>query len=289
MAVKKAIKAKKATTSKTQALQLDKLLAAALKVKATSIHLERHSEQAKVRYRVMNELKSGEKISLDSFLALSQKLKALANVDPTANTPQEGRFRARSGEQELQLGTAFWPMYEGEKIIIKILDDKSAKLSTLLLTEEDFHKISSALQDKSGLILLTEMKLTEKNRLLYALLNELNREALDIFTLEDFIEYPLPGIHQQQLENFEDNKLSNTLAKLLRHEPDVVMISKITGPETAKQIVNAAAHNIVLTYLPGRNLEESMHFLKAWGIDDYILESVLKSIITQADNKFKII
>lgn len=67
------------------------------------------------------------------------------------------------------------------------------------------------------------------------------------------------------------------------------MVSKISGPESAKQIINAAAHNIVLTYLPAGTLEESMMFLKNWGIDDYVLESVLKHIITHQDNKYKVI
>ena len=219
---------------------------------------------------------------------LKPTFKKLANLPLESDSPQEGRFKIKIGKAEKNIVVAFWPTLKGEKIILKILGDQT--LDSLPFTQKDLDSLSKNLKQKKGLILLTQIKLTDKNKLLYALLQQLDEKDLDIFTLEEFIECPLPGVHQQQLETWQDEKVCHRLEKLLRHHPDVIMVSQITSPSIAKMIINAAmTDNLVIAYIPGSDYQESLAYLQNWGIDKYLIDSAINSIITQQGDKYKLI
>ena len=258
------------------------------KKQAESVHLETVDQEINLRYRINNGLKKINVLPMNWIKILSPHLKKLANLSLDDDSPQEGRFKIKIGKQEKNLIVAFWPTHFGEKIILKILNDDG--LSTLPFTKKDLNILNKSLDQKTGLILLTQIKLADKNKILYALLNQLQDQNLDIFTLEDFIERPIQGIHQQQIETWQDEKVGQMLEKLFRHQPDVVMVSKITGPIIAKAIINAAmTENLVIAYLPSSDYQESLEYLENWGIDKYILDSAINAIITQEGNKYKII
>jgi type II secretory ATPase GspE/PulE/Tfp pilus assembly ATPase PilB-like protein len=274
--------------SKSASAILSAVLNDAFKQQAESIHLETVDQEINLRYRTNNVLKKIDVLPKNWIKVLSPHLKKLANLSLENDSPQEGRFKIKIGKQEKNLIVAFWPTHMGEKIILKIINDDA--LDALPFTKKDLDILNKSLDKKTGLILLTQIKLADKNKLLYALLNQLQDKNLDIFTIEDFIERPLPGIHQQQLETWQDEKVGQTLEKLFRHQPDVVMVSKITGPNIARVIIDAAmTENLVIAYLPGGDYQESLEHLQNWGIDKYILDSAINTIITQQGNKYKII
>ncbi|MBT4349296.1 Flp pilus assembly complex ATPase component TadA [bacterium] len=266
---------------------LDTLLNDAIKNQASSIHLENDNNQLNLRYRIASHLQKIKDLPVAWINILDVHLKKLANLSDNQNLPQEGRFKIKIGKIDKNLIVSFWPKFQGNKITIKILDDN--KLNKLALSKKDFEQMQKTLKQKNGLILLTQIKLLDKDKILYALLEQIDNEHLDIFTLEDFIERPLPGIHQQQLKNWQDDEVCQHLEKLLRHQPDVIMISKITGPRIAKSTINAAmTDQLVIAYLPNSDLKNGLECLINWGIDPYILQNVLKITIVQKDDKFKI-
>ena len=266
---------------------LDAILNEAIKKKATSIHLESFDDKINLRYRIENKLQKIKDLPIAWMEILDKHLKKLANLSDEQDLPQEGKFKIKIGKIDKNLIIGFWPKFEGNKIIIKILDEHL--LNQLPFSKQDITWLHDNLLQKNGLVLLTQVKLLDKNKILYSLLREVQNEHLDIFTLEDFIECPLPGIHQQQLDNWEDEKVSRHLQALLRHNPDVIMISKITGPKLARDIIDAAMTNqIVFAYLPSSDLQDGLDYLASCGIDPYILESALTATIIQQGDKYKI-
>jgi type II secretory ATPase GspE/PulE/Tfp pilus assembly ATPase PilB-like protein len=267
---------------------LDALLNDAIKKGADSIHLESSEDEISLRYRVDGNLQKIKKLPLLWMEILDKHLKKLANIQSDPEIPQEGKFKIKIGKKDKNLIVGFWPKFEGQKITLKILNEP--QLDKLPFNKQDLTWLQKNLLQKNGLVLITQIKLLDKNKLLYSLLREMQNEHLDIFTLEDFIESPLPGIHQQQPKNWKDEEINEHLQMLLRHNPDIVMISKITGPLLARTIIDAAMTNqIIIAYLPSNNLEDALEYLTACGVDPYVLESALTATIIQQNDQYKIV
>lgn len=256
----------------------------ALKKKAESIHFCPNEDELVLFYRQNKILKKIAKLPNTWHKILSQLLKKIANLDLQDNILQEGRFKIALNKKIQRFSVFFWPTVTQEKIILKL--HKEEDLKNLDFSEKDLKTLNNILNKKTGLILVSQMRPSEKNQIFYALLKELNKDELDIYSLEDFVDYNILGINQQQIKNWHDETLSESIHKIIKHDADVLALGNISGPQAVEQIKNALAlGTLVLAYLPNNNYQEVFSQLENWGFKAPALKKYLKTIIIKDKDK----
>ena len=256
----------------------------ALKKKAESIHFCPNEDELILFYRQNKALKKIAKLPNTWHKILSQLLKKIANLDLQDNILQEGRFKIAINKKIQRFSVFFWPTVTQEKIIIKI--NKEEDLKNLDFSPKDLKSLQTILDKKTGLILISQMRPNEKNQVFYALLKELNKDELDIYSLEDFVDYSILGINQQQLKNWHDETLGESIHKIIKHDADVLALGNISGPLALEQIKNALAlGTLVIAYLPNNNYQDLFSQLENWGFKTPALKKYLKTIIIKDKDK----
>ena len=263
----------------------------ALKKKAESIHFCPNEDELILFYRQNKTLKKIAKLPNTWHKILSQLLKKIANLDIQDNILQEGRFKIALNKKIQRFSVFFWPTVTQEKIILKL--HKEEDLKNLDFSPKDLKSLQTILDKKTGsprgvagLILVSQMRPNEKNQVFYALLKELNKDELDIYSLEDFVDYSILGINQQQLKNWHDETLGESIHKIIKHDADVLALGNISGPLALEQIKNALAlGTLVIAYLPNNNYQEIFSQLENWGFKTPALKKYLKTIIIKDKDK----
>jgi len=263
----------------------------ALKKKAESIHFCPNEDELILFYRQNKALKKIAKLPNTWHKILSQLLKKIANLDIQDNILQEGRFKIALNKKIQRFSVFFWPTVTQEKIILKL--HKEEDLKNLDFSPKDLKSLQTILDKKTGsprgvagLILVSQMRPNEKNQVFYALLKELNKDELDIYSLEDFVDYSILGINQQQLKNWHDETLGESIHKIIKHDADVLALGNISGPLALEQIKNALAlGTLVIAYLPNNNYQDLFSQLENWGFKTPALKKYLKTIIIKDKDK----
>ncbi len=256
----------------------------ALKKKAESIHFCPSEDELVLFYRQNKALKKIAKLPNTWHKILSQLLKKIANLDLQDNILQEGRFKIALNKKIQRFSVFFWPTVAQEKIIIKI--NKEEDLKNLAFSAKDLKTLNNILNKKTGLILVSQMRPNEKNQVFYALLKELNKDELDVYSLEDFVDYNILGINQQQIKNWHDETLAESIHKISKHDADVLALGNISGPLALEQIKNTLAlGTLVIAYLPNNNYQEVFSQLENWGFKTPALKKYLKTIIIKDKDK----
>ena len=224
----------------------------AIKDRASDIHLEPFEKTMRLRYRVDGVLLDATPPPKQMQLALSSRFKIMSNLDiAERRLPQDGRLRVKVSGKDYDLRVSVLPTVHGEKIVLRVLDktNLSASIDKLGLDAETIKNFKAAIDAPHGLILVTGPTGSGKTTTLYSALNELNNPAYNIITVEDPVEFQIPGINQVPTKKDIGLTFANALRSILRQDPDIIMIGEIRDTETAEIAIEAAltGHQVLST------------------------------------------
>lgn len=224
----------------------------AIKDRASDIHLEPFEKTMRLRYRIDGALVDATPPPKQMQLALASRLKIMSNLDiAERRLPQDGRMRVKVSGKDYDLRVSALPTVHGEKIVLRVLDKSnlSASIDKLGMDEPTFRQFKAAIDAPHGLILVTGPTGSGKTTTLYSALNELNNPTWNIITVEDPVEFQIPGINQVPTKKEIGLTFANALRSILRQDPDIIMIGEIRDTETAEIAVEAAltGHQVLST------------------------------------------
>jgi type IV pilus assembly protein PilB len=228
------------------------IIVQAIKDRASDIHLEPFEKNMRLRYRVDGVLMDATPPPKQMQLALTSRFKIMSSLDiAERRLPQDGRMRVRVSGKDFDLRVSVMPTVHGEKVVLRVLDktNLSASIDKLGLDPETFKQFKSAIDAPHGLILVTGPTGSGKTTTLYSALNELNSPIYNIVTVEDPVEFQVPGINQVPTKKEIGLTFANALRSILRQDPDIIMIGEIRDTETAEIAIEAAltGHQVLST------------------------------------------
>lgn len=263
--------AKKVTTTRL----LDVILNGALKTHASDVHLEPAENDFLIRYRIDGVLQDVVRLPKPSYKTLLARIKFLAKLRmDLAAEPQDGRFSIKSKEGEnIDLRISTLPSSGGESVVMRLLGQEieMMDLDKLGFRADALLVLRSAISKPHGMILTSGPTGSGKSSTLYAILKELNKPGVKIITLEDPVEYRIPGIEQSQINKEEKYTFATGLRASLRQDPDIVMVGEIRDPETAEIAIQAA--------MTGHLLLSTIHANSAPGVFVRLLEIGVKPFL----------
>jgi type IV pilus assembly protein PilB len=228
------------------------ILIQAVKDRASDVHIEPFDKTMRLRYRIDGVLIDATPPPKQMQLALASRFKIMSSLDiAERRLPQDGRMRIRVGGKDYDLRVSIMPTVHGEKVVLRLLDkgNLSASIDKLGLDPDTFQQFKAAVDAPHGLILVTGPTGSGKTTTLYSALNELNNPAYNIITVEDPVEFQLPGVNQVPVKKEIGLSFANALRSILRQDPDIIMIGEIRDTETAEIAVEAAltGHQVLST------------------------------------------
>ncbi|HVM51482.1 MAG TPA: ATPase, T2SS/T4P/T4SS family [Candidatus Acidoferrum sp.] len=228
------------------------ILVQAVKDRASDVHLEPFERSLRLRYRIDGVLLDATPPPKQMQLALISRFKIMSSLDiAERRLPQDGRMRIRVGGKDYDLRVSIMPTVHGEKVVLRLLDKSnlSASIDKLGLDPSTLQQIRAAVDAPHGLILVTGPTGSGKTTTLYSALNELNNPIYNIVTVEDPVEFQVPGINQVPTKKEIGLTFANALRSILRQDPDIIMIGEIRDTETAEIAIEAAltGHQVLST------------------------------------------
>jgi type IV pilus assembly protein PilB len=228
------------------------ILVQAIKDRASDIHIEPFEKGMRLRYRVDGVLMDATPPPRQMQLPLASRFKIMSCLDiAERRLPQDGRMRVKVAGKDYDLRVSIMPTVHGEKIVLRVLDktNLSASLEKLGLDPDTFLQVKAAVDAPHGLILVTGPTGSGKTTTLYSALNELNNPIYNIITVEDPVEFQIPGINQVPVRKEIGLSFANALRSILRQDPDIIMIGEIRDTETAEIAIEAAltGHQVLST------------------------------------------
>jgi type IV pilus assembly protein PilB len=228
------------------------ILVQAIKDRASDIHIEPFEKAVRLRYRIDGALIDATPPPKAMQIALASRLKIMSNLNiAERRLPQDGRMRMKVGGKDIDLRVSFLPTVHGEKCVLRVLDKSnlSASIEKLGMDEGTFKRFKAAVDAPHGLLLVTGPTGSGKTTTLYSALNELNNPDYNIVTVEDPVEFQIPGINQVPVNKEIGLTFANALRSILRQDPDICMIGEIRDEETAEIAVEAAltGHQVLST------------------------------------------
>lgn len=253
---------------------------------ASDVHIEPTGNDVRVRYRVDGILHVSLKANKNMHDSLIARLKTMTNTMKLdeRRKPQDGRFMAFTGGRKIDFRLSILPTFYGEKAVIRILDPGRGikKLDEIGMTPEHVTMIRKALALPYGLVLITGPTGSGKTTTLYSMISEIDRERLNVISLEDPVEYNIAGMNQSQVRPEIGYTFANGLRSILRQDPDVIMVGEIRDKETAELAINAAlTGHLVLATLHTNNSIGVIPRLVDMGVDPYLIAPTLVLSIAQ--------
>ena len=264
---------------------INDIIKKALDMRASDIHFEPRDKNMEVRFRVDGFLINGTYIPKYMQGAATSCIKIMVNMDiAESRVPQDGKTHFKILDKELDLRVSTIPITHGEKTVIRILDQNSAflPLEGLGLWEKELKVYSSLIQKPSGLILLTGPTGSGKTTTLYSTIAKIKTEDKNITTIEDPIEYQIPGINQIQINVKAGLTFAKGLRSILRQDPDIIMIGEIRDRETAQIAIQAAmTGHLVFSTLHTNDSVSAIPRLMDMGIEPYLIAASLNGVVAQ--------
>ncbi|MEK7471218.1 MAG: GspE/PulE family protein [Patescibacteria group bacterium] len=263
---------------------LEIILAGAIAIKASDIHIEPEQDRSRLRLRLDGVLQDTNFFDLDVYRLLNSRIKLLSGMKLTSKIAQDGRFSIVEGKDEISIRASLIPGAYGESIVMRILDPKSiqVKLEEIGIEPFLFSIIQEEIAKPNGLILVTGPTGSGKTTTLYAFLRKIYSPEIKIITIEDPVEYHLTGITQTQTNDEKGYTFAEGLRSALRQDPDVVMVGEIRDKETAETAVQSAlTGHIVFSTLHTNNAAGVIPRLIDLGVNPKILVSALSLSIAQ--------
>ncbi|TMH25522.1 MAG: type II secretion system protein GspE [Betaproteobacteria bacterium] len=257
----------------------------ALEMRASDIHIEPFENRLIVRYRIDGVLHEVESPPRRLSAAVISRVKIMANLDiAERRLPQDGRIRLRVQGKEIDLRVSTVPTMHGESVVMRILDKGGVALDfkRLGFEEDTLRVFLDVLFEPHGILLVTGPTGSGKTTTLYTALDRLNKPDVKILTVEDPVEYQMPGINQIQVKPQIDLTFANALRSIVRQDPDVIMIGEIRDLETAQIAVQSAlTGHLVLSTVHTNDAPSTVNRLLDMGVEDYLLTSTVVGILAQ--------
>ncbi|MED1602925.1 GspE/PulE family protein [Alkalihalophilus marmarensis] len=264
---------------------VNQILQAGLVQKASDIHIDPMEKKIVIRYRVDGVLKTERVYPKRIQNSLVARLKIMANLNITeVRLPQDGRIKTSIQMTPIDLRISTLPTVYGEKVVIRILDLGSTlnKLSQLGFNKINHQRFLKMIEQPSGLILITGPTGSGKSSTLYAALNHVHSEQVNIITIEDPVEYQIEGINQVQVNAQVGLTFAAGLRSVLRQDPNIVMVGEIRDTETAEIAIRASlTGHLVLSTLHTNSAIATIPRLIDMGIEPYLVVSSLSGIVAQ--------
>ncbi len=254
--------------------------------RATDIHIEPYPEAFRIRYRI-DGLLCDAKVPQDIRLfkeAILSRIKILASLNiAQRRLPQDGRFNFRLDDREIDCRVSVLPTSFGEAIVIRLLNAlRPCQLRELGLNGEQESIFKNLLQKEHGIVFVTGPTGSGKTTTLYACLRELHHEERKIITLEDPVEYQLPGITQVQVHPSIGLSFAQGLRSMLRHDPDIMMVGEVRDQETARTAVQIAlTGHLIFSTLHTNDAASAVTRLLDMGIEPYLITSAVECFVAQ--------
>ncbi|HRN96856.1 MAG TPA: GspE/PulE family protein [Candidatus Saccharibacteria bacterium] len=261
------------------------LLEYAIRSHASDIHIEPREEFVQVRYRIDGVLKEVNRLPRNVLGALISRIKILSNLKiDERRVPQDGRFKIKVGGRQYALRVSTLPVSDGEKVVLRILDEsnQAVSLESLGYWGKSLRSMQQSLTEPNGMILVTGPTGSGKSTSLFSALSILNTPDVNISTVEDPVEYKIPGVNQTQTNSKAGMTFANGLRALLRQDPNIIMIGEIRDSETADLGVQAAlTGHLVFSTLHTNNAATCLPRLLDMGIEPFLIASTVKAVVGQ--------
>ncbi|MEM7777971.1 MAG: GspE/PulE family protein, partial [Pseudomonadota bacterium] len=264
---------------------VSRLLNLAAQQGASDIHFEPFGDRVRVRFRVDGVTRDVEWLPADLEQAVVSRIKILAGLDiAERRLPQDGRARHTAGGSRFDLRVSTIPVRDGESAVIRLLASDQGVLTT---TELGFDRFTAAFLDDvarlpNGVVLVTGPTGSGKTTTLFSVLNRINTPERTIFTIEDPVEYRLPGVNQVQTNAAIGLNFATSLRSILRQDPDVVMIGEMRDHETAEIALRAAlTGHLVLSTMHTNSAAGAVTRLRELGLPPFLIAGTLSGVIAQ--------
>ncbi|NVZ74480.1 Flp pilus assembly complex ATPase component TadA, partial [Pseudomonas gingeri] len=264
---------------------INALLSEAVREKASDVHLETFEHSVSVRLRIDGQLREVLRPRRELATLLVSRIKVMARLDiAEKRVPQDGRMALRLAGHEVDVRVSTLPSAHGERVVLRLLDKQAGRLEleSLGMPAQTLERFRRILGKPHGIFLVTGPTGSGKTTSLYAALSHLNDQTRNILTVEDPIEYHLPGIGQTPVNPKVEMTFARGLRAILRQDPDVVMVGEIRDRETAAIAVQASlTGHLVLSTLHTNSAAGAVTRLLDMGVDAYLLASSLVGVLAQ--------
>jgi general secretion pathway protein E len=261
------------------------MLLQAVRQRASDIHIEPREGDVRVRFRIDGVLYERAHLRAESHEAVASRIKVMGKMDiAERRLPQDGGVTIRIGDRRIDLRIATLPSQFGERVVMRLLDKQTGLMSlpNLGLAPGDLSKVGGLLGLSHGIVLVTGPTGSGKTTTLYAMLSAMNSAELNILTLEDPIEYQLPGITQTQVSEKKGFTFARGLRALVRQDPDIIMVGEIRDLETATVAIQSAlTGHLVLSTLHTNDAPSSITRILDLGVEPYLAASSVNACIAQ--------
>lgn len=261
------------------------LLEYAIRSSASDVHIEPREDFVQIRYRIDGVLKEVNRLPTNVLSALTSRIKILASLKiDERRVPQDGRFKIKVAGKQYALRVSTLPVSDGEKIVMRILDEsnQAVTLRDLGYWGHSFTVISQALTEPNGMVLITGPTGSGKSTSLFSILTTLNTPDVNISTIEDPVEYKIPGVNQTQTNAKAGMTFASGLRALLRQDPNIIMVGEIRDGETANLAIQAAlTGHLVFSTLHTNNAATSLPRLLDMNIEPFLIASTVKAVVGQ--------
>jgi general secretion pathway protein E len=264
---------------------VNKIFFQAVNSRASDIHIEPYENEARIRFRIDGVLHDVFTLPKQHVAALLSRLKIMANLNiAERRLPQDGQSRIKIGQNLVDIRVSVIPTLGGERVMLRLLDKSNCRLglSEIGFCPDVLNRFRELIKLPHGIILLTGPTGSGKTTTLYAAMNELNNEERNILTVEDPIEYQLPGVGQMQIKSKINLTFASCLRHILRQDPDVIMIGEIRDVETAEIAIHASlTGHLVLSTLHTNDSASAITRLIDMNIEPYLISSSVIAVMAQ--------
>lgn len=264
---------------------INEIIANAVRMRATDIHIEPREDRVDVRYRIDGQLAHAMQIPFDLMAMVVARIKIMAEVDVVEyRLPQDGRMQFTLDGRALDLRLSVLPNHHGQRIVLRILDRNVGlrSLDELAFSERNLDLFRRMIERPYGLVLVTGPTGSGKTTTLYSALSELRKVTTNIMTCEDPVEYAIDGINQSQVREKIGLTFAAQLRAILRQDPDVVLVGEIRDQETAETAIRASlTGHLVLSTLHCNDAASAVPRLLDMGVDPFMLSTSLVGVVAQ--------
>ena len=261
------------------------LLEYAIRSNASDVHIEPREDFVQVRYRIDGVLKEVNRLPRNVVDSLTSRIKILANLKiDERRVPQDGRFKIVVGGRQYALRVSTLPIVDGEKIVMRILDESNQALSLEQLGYwgKALTDIKREMAEPDGIVLMTGPTGSGKSTSLFSILTMLNKPNVNISTIEDPVEYKIIGVNQTQTNPKAGMTFATGLRALLRQDPNIIMVGEVRDGETAELAIQAAlTGHMVFSTLHTNDAATSLPRLLDMGIEPFLIASTIRAVVGQ--------
>jgi type IV pilus assembly protein PilB len=261
------------------------MIAEAVQLRASDIHIEPFENRVRIRYRIDGVLHERDKAPRRLLGAIISRIKILGKIDiAERRRPQDGRIKVTVGEKELDLRVSVIPTNHGQSVVMRLLDKDNIKVGIRQLgfSEEMFRHFQGLIRRPNGIVLVTGPTGSGKTTTLYAALNSLNRPDRKIITAEDPVEYYLPGINQVEVHHNIGLDFARIIRSMLRQAPNIILVGEMRDSETASMGIQASlTGHLVFSTLHTNDAPSAVTRMVDMGVPGYLVASSVIAILAQ--------